>query len=58
MSKKTLIMINQYDILNPTGILIIEHYIDENIPDSVGNVSLLKQKTYGNTTISIFIKND
>jgi 16S rRNA (guanine(966)-N(2))-methyltransferase RsmD len=56
MSKKTLIMINHYDILNPSGLLIIEHHEAEEIPDSSGDVSLFKQKTYKDISISVFRK--
>ncbi|NQT32502.1 MAG: 16S rRNA (guanine(966)-N(2))-methyltransferase RsmD [Candidatus Omnitrophica bacterium] len=54
--KKTLIMINHYDILNPTGLLIMEHSASEDIPDIEENVSILKQKTYGNIVVSIYQK--
>ena len=54
MAKKTLIMINHYDILNPTGLLIIEHERAEEVPEAQGTVSILKQKTYKNIVISIF----
>lgn len=56
MAKKTLIMINHYDILNPSGLLIIEHHEAESIPDSSGDVSLFKQKTYKDISISVFRK--
>ncbi|MGB2600502.1 MAG: 16S rRNA (guanine(966)-N(2))-methyltransferase RsmD [Candidatus Omnitrophota bacterium] len=56
MAKKTLIMINHYDILNPSGLLIIEHHRREEISDLSGNVSLCKQKTYKDISISVFRK--
>ncbi|MFH1552672.1 MAG: 16S rRNA (guanine(966)-N(2))-methyltransferase RsmD [Candidatus Omnitrophota bacterium] len=56
MSKKTLIMINQYDILSPSGLLIIEHSTSESFPEAEGDVSLCKQKTYGNICISVFLR--
>jgi len=56
LGKKTLIIINHYDILKPIGFLVVEHHNDEDIPGTEGNVSLFKQKTYGKTTISIFRK--
>ena len=54
--KKLLIMIYQYDILNPTGALVIEHSAKEKLPDVEGDITIYKQKTYGNTSISVFLK--
>ncbi|MFC1480604.1 16S rRNA (guanine(966)-N(2))-methyltransferase RsmD [Candidatus Omnitrophota bacterium] len=56
MSRKTLIMINHYDILNPSGLLIIEHSTGESLPEAEGHVSLCKQKTYGDICISVFLR--
>ena len=57
MIKKVLIIINQCDIVNSSGFLVLEHHKNEDIPDSVGNVSIYKQRTYGKITISVFKKN-
>ncbi|MFQ5952093.1 MAG: 16S rRNA (guanine(966)-N(2))-methyltransferase RsmD [Candidatus Omnitrophota bacterium] len=54
MAKKTLIKINHYDILNHSGIIIIEHNTEEELPESEGDVSILKRKTYGNIYISVY----
>jgi 16S rRNA (guanine966-N2)-methyltransferase len=56
MGKKTLIMVSHYDILKPAGLLIIEHHRSESIPEVEGNVSIFKQKTYGDISISVFLK--
>jgi 16S rRNA (guanine(966)-N(2))-methyltransferase RsmD len=56
--KKALIMIYQYDILNPSGLLITEHGMCESLPDVKGNFSLFKQKTYKDIKISYFYEND
>jgi 16S rRNA (guanine966-N2)-methyltransferase len=55
-AKKTLIKVNHYDILKHSGLVIIEHRTGESLPDSEGDVSILKRKTYGNTSISIYRK--
>ncbi len=57
LAKKTLIKVNQYDILNEFGLLIIEHHVEEVLPQTGKNVTILKKKTYGDTNISIYIKN-
>ncbi|MFC1548593.1 16S rRNA (guanine(966)-N(2))-methyltransferase RsmD [Candidatus Omnitrophota bacterium] len=54
--KKTLIIINHYDILNPSGMLVIEHHTAEGVPEAEGDVSIFKQKTYKDIAISIFHK--
>ena len=54
LAKKTLIMINQYDILSTSGLLIVEHHKREDIPENPGNVFLCKQKTYKDIIISIY----
>ncbi len=58
LAKKSLILINQYDILNPSGLLILEHHVDEKIFELAENITILKQKTYKNISVSIFRKND
>ncbi|HPN73487.1 MAG TPA: 16S rRNA (guanine(966)-N(2))-methyltransferase RsmD [Candidatus Omnitrophota bacterium] len=56
MSRNVLIMAERYDILSPFGILIIEHDGKEDVPEQVGDVSVYKQKSYGITSISVFLK--
>jgi len=54
--KKTLIYINNYDILNAPGILVVEHHVDEMMPGGEGDITLFKQKTYKDIVISVFLK--
>ena len=54
--KKTLIIISQYDILSPSGLLIIEHSARESVPEVEGDLSLYKQKTYKKISVSIYRK--
>ncbi len=56
MTKKVLLKIYQYDILNPTGLLILEHSRAEDIAGVETGVSIIKQRTYGDICISIFMK--
>ena len=56
VSKNILIMIERYDILSASGLLIAEHGSKEGVPESQGVVSIYKQKSYGITSISIFVK--
>jgi 16S rRNA (guanine966-N2)-methyltransferase len=56
LSKNILIMIERYDILGHSGLLIMEHGSKETIPEAKGDVSIYKQKSYGITSISIFTR--
>lgn len=56
ITRNILIMINQYDILNPSGMLVCEHSSSEEVSVEEMYLSAYKQKTYGDTTISIFQK--
>ena len=58
LAKKTLIMVNQYDILSPSGILVIEYNRREDVSLQEGNVSILKQKTYNKIYINIYKRDD
>lgn len=55
LAKKSLIMISRYDILKPLGFAIIEHHVKEELPGTPGELTLLKQKTYKDIVISIYI---
>jgi 16S rRNA (guanine966-N2)-methyltransferase len=54
--KNILIMIERYDILGDSGLLIAEHDSKESVPEKVGDLSLYKQKSYGITSVSIFVR--
>lgn len=55
-TRNILIMIGRYDILCHSGLLIAEHDSRESVPRSEADVSIYKQKSYGITSISVFIK--
>ncbi len=56
MAKNFLLKVNQYDILNPSGILVIEHGVPEALPDAEGFFTLLKRKTYADISVSFYQK--
>ncbi len=47
-------IINEFDILNKNGIIIIEHNTKEKYLDRYGLLYRYKKKKYGNTTISLY----
>ncbi len=53
-AKKTLLAINNYDIVNRSGLLVIEHHVGESLQGVAGDITLFKQKTYKDISISLF----
>jgi 16S rRNA (guanine966-N2)-methyltransferase len=54
--KKTLQALAAYDILAPYGLVVAQHFKKENLPDTLGILSLFKQKIYGDTALSFYRK--
>jgi len=57
LAKKTLQTLETYDILAPNGFIIVQHAKKENLPDKLGVLSLFKQKSYGDSVLSLYEKN-
>jgi 16S rRNA (guanine966-N2)-methyltransferase len=53
-AQNALIHINDNNLINENGIIVIEHDIQDKMPESVGNLNLQRQKKYGNTMLSFF----
>ena len=58
IGKKTLQMLGGYDILAPNGLLVVQHFKKDNLPDQSGRVQLVKSYTYADTVLSVYIKNE
>jgi len=58
LAKKTLQTLKAYDILSPDGLIIAQHFKSENLPESLGVLSLIRQYTYGDNVLSLFRKED
>ncbi len=52
--KKTLINLDQYDILNHSGLIICEHHKKEGLPEEIASFKRLKTNQYGDTALSIY----
>ena len=52
--KKTLINLDQYDILNHSGLIICEHHKKEGLPEEIASFKRLKISQYGDTALSIY----
>ena len=54
--EKILIKVSDLNLLNPNGLIILEHH-NLNLKDNYNNLSLYKQKKYGNKTVYIYKNN-
>ncbi len=48
--------IDDLDLLNIDGIIVVEHDIKDIIPSTVGNIVKFKEKKYGTTMVSFYCK--
>jgi 16S rRNA (guanine966-N2)-methyltransferase len=53
--EKTLEAIDKYKILKPDGMCVVEHYSDNEMPESVGKLKKVKIRIYGDTALSVYI---
>lgn len=53
-SKKALQTLDAYDILAPNGLLVVQHFKKDALPDKLGALSLFRQAGYGDTRLSFY----
>jgi len=56
LAKKTLQTLSDYDILAANGFVITQHFRKDNLPDTLGVLSLFRQAKYGDTLLSFYKK--
>ena len=56
LAKKTLQTLAAYDILTRNGFVVIQHFKKDNLPVCAGDLTLFKQKIYGDTALSFYKK--
>ncbi len=56
IAKKTLQTLCTYDILPPTGLIIVQYSKQESLPEQLGVLNLLKLSVYGDTKLSFYQK--
>jgi 16S rRNA (guanine(966)-N(2))-methyltransferase RsmD len=56
LAKKTLQSLSAYDILAPDGFLIMQHFKKDDLPVSAGDLTLFKQKSYGDSSLAFYKK--
>ena len=57
LAKKTLQMLGAYDILAPNGLLVVQHFKKDDLPEVAGDLRLFRQSRYGDTVLSFYRKN-
>ena len=55
-AKKTLQILTSYDILTPSGFIVVEHFKKDNLPDILGDLVLFRRARYGDTALSFYNK--
>ncbi|MBP7216367.1 MAG: RsmD family RNA methyltransferase [Candidatus Omnitrophica bacterium] len=55
-AKKTLQTIGHCDIVAPDGLVLVQHFKTDNLPDTLGDLALCKRSKYGDTVLSIYRK--
>ena len=56
MAKKTLQTLSAYDILAPNGLVVVQHFKKENLPETLGVFILFKQNIYGESMLTFYRK--
>ncbi|MFH1790745.1 MAG: RsmD family RNA methyltransferase [Candidatus Omnitrophota bacterium] len=56
LSRKSLITINQYDIVSRNNTIIIRYSTRECLPDSLDAISCYDRRQYGDTILSFYSK--
>jgi 16S rRNA G966 N2-methylase RsmD len=58
LAKKTLQTLEAYDILSPNGLIIVQRFKNEELPQEMPGLVLVKEAKYGDTRLSIFQKKE
>ncbi|MDD2702464.1 MAG: 16S rRNA (guanine(966)-N(2))-methyltransferase RsmD [Candidatus Omnitrophica bacterium] len=56
MAKKTLQMLDAYDILGARGFIVVQHFKKDIMPVNTGKLALFRQVKYGDTVLSFYKK--
>ncbi|MFC1703573.1 16S rRNA (guanine(966)-N(2))-methyltransferase RsmD [Candidatus Omnitrophota bacterium] len=56
LAKKTLQQLVTYDIVKPYGFVVVQHFKNDSLEDSYGELSLYTRRRYGTTTLSFYRK--
>ncbi|MDD5255868.1 MAG: 16S rRNA (guanine(966)-N(2))-methyltransferase RsmD [Candidatus Omnitrophica bacterium] len=57
-AKKTLQIMGAYDIVARNGLVVVQHFKKDTLPDALGDLHLLRQFHYGDTVLSVYRKKE
>ena len=56
LAKKSLNKLSNCDILSPNGIIVVQHYKKDLIPEKINRLAIFRQEKYGDTILSFYRK--
>lgn len=56
IAKKTLQFLSSYDILTPLGLVVVQHFKKDYLPEKLGVLNLFKIYFYGGSALSVYEK--
>ena len=56
LAKKTLQTLAAYDIVAPQGLVVVQHFKKDDLPENLGVFSLFRTAKYGDTALSFYRK--
>lgn len=54
LAKKTLQTLGAYDILAPNGLIVVQHFKKDILPEKIGRLSLSRLASYGDTVLAFY----
>ncbi len=57
-AKKTLQILEAYDIVAPNGFVVVQHFKKDILPKNIANIVMFKQAKYGDTLLSFYKKRE
>lgn len=58
LAKKTLQILEAYDILTVHGLIVVQHFKKDILPEELGVLTLLRKAAYGDSILSFYRKKD
>lgn len=56
LAKKTLQMLEAYDIVAPNGFIVVQHFKKDILPEDIAILNMFRQAKYGDTLLSFYAK--
>ncbi len=56
LARRTLDIVASGDLLRPDGVLIVEHFAKEPLPERIGNLHRIRERAHGQTVLSFYAR--